>query len=126
MILDKKSNYITRLTTLAFLFACSIAIVNLLINTGYTTTYKIFQAIECLRNLLEYNGSRDAHFKFSKWRQRFSIKRIIMSRVMDTRFDLQTRRLQSYDEAVFFLFQATLLQFGSRRDLKETWPGELS
>ena len=41
-------------------------------------TYEIFQAIECLQNLLEYDGSRDAHFKFSKWRQRFSIKTIII------------------------------------------------
>ena len=24
-------------------------------------TYEIFQAIECFQNLLEYNGSRDAH-----------------------------------------------------------------
>ena len=77
-------------------------IVNLSMNTA---TYEIFQATECLRNLLEYNGSQDAHFKFSKWRQRFSIKTIIMNRVMDT-IDLSynARRLQSYNEAVFFLF----------------------
>ena len=61
-------------------------IVNLLINT---TTYEIFQAIECLQNMLEYDGSWDARFKFSKWRQGFSIKTIIMNRVMDTRFKLQ-------------------------------------
>ena len=36
-------------------------IVNLSINT---MTYKIFQAIECLLNLFEYNGSQDAHFNF--------------------------------------------------------------
>ena len=63
-------------------------IVNLSINVA---TYKIFQAIECLQNLLEYNGSRHAHLKFSKWRQRFSIERIIMNRVMDTRFELQCK-----------------------------------
>ena len=61
-------------------------IANLSINT---VTYKIFQAIKCLRNLLEYNGSQDAHLKFSKWRQRFSS--IIMNRVMDTRFELQCK-----------------------------------
>ena len=28
-------------------------------------TYEVFQAIECLRNLLEYDdGSRDAHLNF--------------------------------------------------------------
>ena len=27
-------------------------------------TYEIFQAIECLQNLLEYNGPRDAHLIF--------------------------------------------------------------
>ena len=59
-------------------------IVNLSINT---VTYKIFQAIECLRNLLEYNGSQDALFKFSKWRKRFSS--ITMNHIMDTRFELQ-------------------------------------
>ena len=52
-------------------------------------------------------------FKFSKWRQRFSVKTIIMNRVMDTRLELQWRWLQSYNEAVFFLFQATLLCNGS-------------
>ena len=36
-------------------------LVNLLINTA---TYKIFQAIECLGNLLEYDGSRDALLNF--------------------------------------------------------------
>ena len=36
-------------------------IVNLSIHTA---TYRIFQAIECLRNLLEYDGSRDAHLNF--------------------------------------------------------------
>ena len=54
-------------------------------------TYEIFQAIECLQNLLEYNGSQDAHFKFSKWRQSFSVKTIIMNRVMDTTLELQCK-----------------------------------
>ena len=63
-------------------------IVNLSINTA---TYKIFQAIERLRNMLEYNDSRDAHFKLSKWKQRLSIKTITMNRVMDTRFELQRK-----------------------------------
>ena len=85
-------------------------IVNLLINT---VTYKIFQAIECLRNelrnMLEYNGSWNAHFKFSKWI--FSIKRIIMNRVLDLSYN--ARRLQSYNEAIFFLLQATLMCNGS-------------
>ena len=51
-----------------------------------TATYKIFQAIECLQNFLEYDGSRDAHLNVSKWRQRFSI---IMNCIMDSRFELQ-------------------------------------
>ena len=63
-------------------------IVNPSINTA---TYEIFQAIECLQNLLEYDGSQDAHFKFSKWRHRFLIKTIIMNRVMDTRLELQCK-----------------------------------
>ena len=63
-------------------------IVNLSINTA---TYKIFQAIERLRNMLEYNDSQDAHFKLSKWKQRLSIKTITMNRVMDTRFELQSQ-----------------------------------
>ena len=63
-------------------------IVNLLINTA---TYEIFQAIECLQNLLEYDGSRDAHFKFSKWRHRLMIKTIIINRIMDTRLELQCK-----------------------------------
>ena len=36
------------------------------------------------------------------------MKKIIMNHVMDTRFELNTRWLQSYNEAVFFLFQALL------------------
>ena len=45
---------------LASLFACSI-IVNLLsINTLQLTKYS-YKAIEYLRNLLEFNGSLDAH-----------------------------------------------------------------
>ena len=63
-------------------------IVNVSINTA---TYKIFQYIEWLQNLLEYDGSRDACFKFSKRRQHFWIKTIIMNRVMDTRFELQCK-----------------------------------
>ena len=35
--------------------------VNLLINIA---AYEIFQAIECLQNLLEYDGSRDAYLNF--------------------------------------------------------------
>ena len=35
-------------------------IVNLLINTLQFMKYS-YKAIECLRNLLEYNGSQDAH-----------------------------------------------------------------
>ena len=31
---------------------------------NHFVTYEIFQAIECLQNLLEYNGSRDAHLNF--------------------------------------------------------------
>ena len=83
-------------------------------------TYKIFQAIECLRNLLEYDGSRDA---CSKWRQRFSVKTIIMNRVMDTRLNVTMEVV----EAVFFLFQATLLcngsSVGSHQVLSSTWSG---
>ena len=63
-------------------------IINLSINTA---TYEILQVIECLRNLLEYDGSRDAPFKFSKWRQRFSFKTIIMNRVMGAKFELQCK-----------------------------------
>ena len=40
---------------------CLQHIVNLSINT---VTYEIFQAIECLQNLLRYNGSQDAHLNF--------------------------------------------------------------
>ena len=37
-------------------------IVDLLINT--LSLKKLFQAIECLQNLLEYDGSQDAHLNF--------------------------------------------------------------
>ena len=33
-----------------------------------TATYKIFQAIECLQNFLEYDGSRDARLNFQNGR----------------------------------------------------------
>ena len=61
-------------------------IINLSINT---VTYEIFQAIECLRNFLEYHGSRDAHFKFQNGGNASRLKH-------------NARRLQSYNETSCF------------------------
>ena len=41
-----------------------------------------------------------------------------MNRIMDTRLELQWRWLENYNEAVFFLFQATLLRNGSSVGLR--------
>ena len=87
--LDNTANCIIALSLLALQrYSISVwiqHIVNLLINTA---TYKIFQAIECSRNL-QYDGSRDPRLNFQKWRQRFSVKTIIMNCVMDPRLELQ-------------------------------------
>ena len=57
----------------------------------------------------------EMYIKFSKWKQHFSMKTIIVNRIMDTicRLSYNTRQLQNYNEALFFLFQATLLCNGS-------------
>ena len=91
---------------------CMQHIVKLSINTLRLTkyfrplsAYKIFR-IRCLTRCA---------FKFSKWRQQFLMKTIIINSIMDTRSELQykLRHLESYNKAVFFLFQATLLYNGS-------------
>ena len=49
----------TCLAMLASLFPCSISI-----DKHFANYEIVYQAIECLQNLLEYNSSRDAYLSF--------------------------------------------------------------